>query len=409
MSSHLKITGSFLWRDSPEGDTTTGAADEAVAAKPAGNLAGRPATTGICPRGSLPPARWTTGTLYVHEGIVSRRPQPGLTYREIRGWAIPGLVDVHCHVGIDPGGPVDRDTQAAQAQADRDAGVLLIRDCGSPVDTRWIDTRPELPQIIHCGQHLARPKRYMRYIGLELENPHDLPTEAARQAMWGDGWVKIVGDWIDRAEGADSDLQPLWDVEILRDAVVAAHENGTRVTVHTFAHATVDDLLEAGVDCIEHGTGMDRDHIAEAARRGIPVTPTMLQIARFPEFAAQAGAKYPVYAATMSAMHARNIEHQAELFSAGVQLLPGTDAGGYQEHGSLPAELARWPELGLRPAEILDFATWKARDYLGAPVLSEGAPADLVVYGRDPREDIGVLADPALVVLRGEMVAGSDA
>lgn len=381
MSSHLKIIGSFLWRDSSAGDTAGGAMQS--------------------------PATWVDGSLYVHRGVVSLRPEAGNTYREVRGWVIPGLVDVHCHVGIGPGGPVDRDTQETQARANRDAGVLLIRDCGVPVDTRWIDMRPELPKIIHCGQHLARSKRYMRYIGLELENPHDLPAEVARQAGWSNGWVKIVGDWIDRADGADSDLQPLWDLSVLRDAVAAAHENGARVTVHTFAHATVDDLLEAGVDCIEHGTGMDRDHIAEAARRGIPVTPTMLQIARFPEFAAQAGAKYPVYAATMSAMHQRNIEHQAGLVAAGIQLLPGTDAGGYQEHGSLPAELECWLELGLRPAEILDFATWRARDFLRAPVLSEGAPADLVVYGRDPRADIGVLADPTLVVLRGAPVAGT--
>lgn len=353
------------------------------------------------------PATWIDGTLYVHHGVVSRHPEPGLLYREIRGFAIPGLVDVHCHVGLGARGAVDRATQEEQALADRKAGVLLIRDCGSPVDTRWINEHPELPKIIHCGQHLARPKRYLRYYGLELENPHDLPAEVARQAAWGDGWVKIVGDWIDREDGADSDLKPLWEPEILRDAVQAAHETGAKVTVHTFARATIDDLLDTGVDCIEHGTGMTRDHIVEAARRGIPVTPTMLQIARFPDFAAQAGAKYPVYAATMRAMHRRNIEHQAELCASGVQLLPGTDAGGYQAHGSLPAELSRWPELGLNAAEILDFATWRARDFLGAPTLAEGAPADLVVYEHDPRDDIAVLAEPALVVLRGESVAGA--
>ena len=90
----------------------------------------------------------------------------------------------------------------------------MIRDCGAPVDTRWINEHPELPRIIHCGAHLARPKRYLRYFGLGLENPHDLPAEVARQTARGDGWVKIVGDWIDRADGADSDLRPLWDGRI---------------------------------------------------------------------------------------------------------------------------------------------------------------------------------------------------
>ncbi|MZE81491.1 amidohydrolase, partial [Streptomyces sp. SID5475] len=35
--------------------------------------------------------------------------------------------------------------------------------------------------------------------------------------------------------------------------------------------------------------------------------------------------------------------------------------------------------------------------------LSEGAPADLVVYDTDPREDVRVLAAPRHVVLRGRV------
>lgn len=372
---NLKISGSFMWREA---------------------LAGEPAT-------------WKTGDLYVHDGVVGLSPRPFHTYREFRGYVIPGLTDVHAHVGVSMGGAVDRQTQREQALAQRDAGVLLIRDCGSPTDTHWIDEENDLPKIIRCGRHLARPKRYMRHYGLELENPSDLPAEVARQAKAGDGWVKIVGDWIDRSDGADSDLQPLWDRTVLREAVCAAHELGARVTVHTFAHKTIEPLLEAGVDCIEHGTGMDEAQTAEAARRGIPVTPTLMQIGRFGDFAEQAGPKYPVYAASMAAMHERNLEHQAGLAQAGVQLLPGTDAGGYQTHGSLPTELSRWRELGLTSGEILDLATWKVRDFLHAPVLSPDAPADLVVYEDDPRADIDVLHHPSLVVLRGEVVAGSHA
>jgi imidazolonepropionase-like amidohydrolase len=34
----------------------------------------------------------------------------------------------------------------------------------------------------------------------------------------------------------------------------------------------------------------------------------------------------------------------------------------------------------------------------------EGAPADLVVYDRDPREDLTVLREPRRIVLRGRVV-----
>ena len=382
---NLHFTGAFLWSENPsvEGEYTC------------------QATTASCE------SRWVHGDLYIHDGVVSRTAKPALTYRKVSGYAIPGLVDVHCHVGVTHAGSVPVETQREQAELALSKGTLLIRDCGVPSDTRWIDQVAELPKIIRCGQHLVRPKRYMRYYGLELENEADLPAEVAQQAQRGDGWVKIVGDWIDRSDGAESDLQPLWSTAVLRDAVAAAHENGARVTVHTFAHRTIAGLLDAGVDCIEHGTGMDSDEILEARRCGIRVTPTMLQIARFSDFAAQAGTKYPVYAATMTALDQSRVAHQAALYEAGVQLLPGTDAGGYQRHDALPQELRQWLDLGVSAREIIDLATWKARDYLGAPSLWEGAPADLVWYDSDPCADLNVLEHPAGVVLRGALVAGA--
>ena len=47
--------------------------------------------------------------LWVVGGRVYVRP-PGRTRRDVRtvdGWALPGLVDAHCHVGLDAHGPVD--------------------------------------------------------------------------------------------------------------------------------------------------------------------------------------------------------------------------------------------------------------------------------------------------------------
>ena len=38
------------------------------------------------------------------------------------GWIVPGLVDAHCHVGLDENGAVDEATQEQQAITDRDAG-----------------------------------------------------------------------------------------------------------------------------------------------------------------------------------------------------------------------------------------------------------------------------------------------
>src|SRR5699024_4339756 len=110
------------------------------------------------------------------------------------GYVLPGLVDAHCHVGIGAQGPVDLSCAVEQARTDRDAGVLVIRDCGSPVDTRELDGHPELPRIARAGRHLAKPKRYIPGLAEELSHEEALPAAVAEQARFGDGWVKLVGD-----------------------------------------------------------------------------------------------------------------------------------------------------------------------------------------------------------------------
>lgn len=340
---------------------------------------------------------------WVVEGRLTLDP-PDEPARELEGWVLPGLVDVHCHIGLGPDGEVSVAEAEAQAKADRDAGTLLVRDAGSPQDTRWVQQRPDLPRLIRAGHHLARPKRYLRHYGRELDDVTQLPEAMAQEARYGDGWVKIVADWIDRSQGAESDLRPLWPADVLAEGIAAAHENGARVTAHAFSREAVDDLLDAGVDGIEHGTGMTPDHIAEAARRRIPVTPTLLQVAHFTDFAAQAGAKYPVFAERMLRMHARRHEQVRAFHEAGVPLLMGSDAGGTILHGSLPAELAEVVRAGVPVHDVVAAASWRGREILGVPGVAEGAPADVVVYPEDPREDVAVLARPTAVVLRGEVV-----
>lgn len=334
----------------------------------------------------------------------ARPTLPDVDVVRVDGWAVPGLVDVHCHVGLGAAGAVSREEAERQAVVDRDSGVLLQRDAGSPLDTRWIHERADLPRLIRCGSHVARPKRYLRDYGVELDRVTDLPAQLAHQAGRADGWVKLVADWIDRDEGERADLRPLWPEDVLADAVAAAHEAGARVTAHTFSHEALPGLLDAGVDCLEHGTGLDSAQITEVARRGIAVTPTLMQVEQFEAIAARADARYPVYAAHMRRMHARRHGHVRDLFDAGVRLLVGTDAGGTIAHGTIATECAELARCGIPASEVLAAASWRTREYLGVEPLVEGSVADLVVYARDPAADVAALRDPVAVVLRGTRV-----
>ena len=322
----------------------------------------------------------------------------------LEGWVLPGLVDVHCHIGLASDGPVDDATALAQAQADRDSGVLLVRDAGSPADTRWVDDRADLPRLLRAGRHLALPKRYLRRYGRELAEPSQLPQAVSEEAARGDGWVKLVADWIDRELGPDGDLRPLWPADVLAEAVTVAHDAGARVTAHTFSHEALDALLDSGVDGLEHATGATPAQIARIAQAGIPVTATLLQVGQFDAIAAQGAARYPRFAARMRAMHARRYEHVRDLYDAGVPVLVGTDAGGTLAHGRIADEAAEMVRAGIPTREVVAAASWRTRAWLGVAGIAEGASADVVVYDGDPRLDIGLLAAPRAVVLRGARV-----
>jgi len=317
------------------------------------------------------------------------------------GWVVPGLVDAHCHIGLAAHGAVDRATAQAQAVTDRDHGTLLVRDAGSPADTRWMDERDDLPRIIRAGRHIARTRRYIRDYAVEIE-PDSLVEEVRHQAGRGDGWVKLVGDWIDRDLG---DLAPSWPADVLAEAVAAAHDVGARVTAHCFGEDCLPDLLAAGVDGIEHGTGFTAETVEAAARQGVAVVPTLVNIATFPDLAAAGEAKFPTWSAHMRALHARRHETVRSLHDAGAPLYVGTDAGGSLPHGLVAHEVAELVDAGLPPATVVGAASWAARAWLGRDGLVEGARADLLVLSDDPVVDPSTLRTPRAVVLGGRVVA----
>jgi imidazolonepropionase-like amidohydrolase len=313
----------------------------------------------------------------------------------------PGFVDAHCHVGLAPNGFVpDADGQAAQALLDRAAGALLLRDAGSPVDNTSVQARADLPRLIRAGRHIARPHRYIRHLGVEVE-PDQLVAEVETQAARGDGWVKLAADWIDRSVG---DLAPVWPDDVLAQAVARAHELGARVAAHVFGEDALPGLIAAGIDSIEHGTGLTDELISQAVASGAAVVPTLINIDTFPSIAASGAEKYPRYAAHMRALYATSRDRIRAAYEAGVPIYTGTDAGGSLWHGLIRDEIRALVGAGIPQADVIAQASWRAREWLGLPGLVEGAPADFVVYDADPRVELGTILAPRHVVLRGAVV-----
>ena len=341
--------------------------------------------------------------LWIVDGRISREPVAGADTvfgASGSGWILPGLVDAHCHVGLGDHGEIPLDEAIAQAEAEREVGALLLRDCGSPTDTRSLDDHDDLPRIIRAGKHLARPKRYQAGFSVELEDESQLPAAVAEQARRGDGWIKLVGDWIDRSVG---DLAPLWSDDVLKAGIEAAHAHGARVTAHVFSEDALPGLINAGIDCIEHGTGLTDDTIELMVEHGTVLVPTLVNIAEnFTRIATKAAERYPAYAAHMRDLHARALPRLAAAREAGVPIYAGSDAGTMVAPGRIADEVEALKRIGMSPTDALGAACWDARRWLGRPALDHGASADLVCYAQDPRQGPAVLSRPDLVILRGK-------
>lgn len=340
--------------------------------------------------------------VWIRDGrICGLAPRPDEIVERVGGFIYPGLLDVHTHLGMThaPTPPSDAEILRRLVVC-RSLGVLAIRDAGSqrnPNEVRAVG----LPKVIHCGRHIARPKRYTRYLGVEVE-PEQLLEQVRRECLASDGWIKIVGDWIDRERG---DLAPLWEAELFARAVALAHSLSTKVTVHSFAAQTVDMLLDAGVDGIEHGTGMNRAQLERARDLGVLITPTVNQISRFPEFAA-AGYRFPHYQQHMLRMDAQRAEHLRLMEEVGTHFLMGSDTTSDVSKRGLPRELVDAVHNGLSAKTVMEAASWRGRAALGFSNWEEGAPADFVVYDADPERDISAVLEPARVFVDGQSFTG---
>lgn len=335
--------------------------------------------------------------LWLVDDRISLTPVPDAQTVVDGGFILPGLVDAHCHIGIAPGGaPITSLGQARElALIDRDAGVLAIRDAGSPFPYPSLDDDPELPRLARAGQHVAPIRRYLPSIGVEVP-ADEVAAEVTRQAERGTGWVKLVGDWIDRDRG---DLAPAWDAHVLKGAVEAAHAVGARITAHCFEESSVATLVRAGIDCVEHGTGLSLDLIDEMARQGTALVPTMLNVATFGHIADRAEARFPAYAKHMRKLSQGFPAVVRAAHEAGVPIYVGSDAGGGINHGLAAQEMLRLNEAGMSTMDVLAAGSWGAREWLGFNGL-----ADITVYEEDPRQDLRVLQAPTRIILRGRVI-----
>ncbi|MFB3816879.1 MAG: amidohydrolase family protein [Candidatus Methylomirabilales bacterium] len=334
---------------------------------------------------------------------------------------LPGLVDMHTHLGInhetgdiraqmaDP--PVRHILAGAHSlRQDLRAGVTTAKLNG---DRDFFDLqmreairegRAEGPRLLVAGKGIKSSRCTGGVVATCLaDGPEAVGRCVEENLRAGADWIKLFASGSVLGERG-AVLRPFYRPPELSVAVEKAHAAGRRVAVHCFGGEAADACLAAGVDQIEHGWLLSDRQLEAAARRGTWLCPTVAVVAD------PGGVLAHVPAGPARDEAKRRVDEVLEVarraLRSGARLVAGTDA----MHGRLADELLRLQDLGAAPEDLLRMATGSAGEALGLPdevgTLREGGPADLLVVRGNALADVRCLRDVLLVVQDGRIVRG---
>ncbi len=339
---------------------------------------------------------------------------------------MPGLIDAHVHLGLDPTIRTP-DEQLAVAETDRrlraigraramaEAGITTARDLGGG-DYLELDLRDGIaegrvvgPRVLCAGQPLTRPDGHCHFWGGGAATPEQARTVVARQLDRGVDWVKVMATGGVFTKGTSvRDTQ--FDADELTAVCAQAKAAGRSVAAHCHGTAGIRNAAVGGVRTIEHcsfvgdqgfGSDLDADVVAEIARAGAIVSPTM-NLGWGRRLTDADGRATDFFTRMSAAMRA--------LRQAGVPLIASTDAGipGVAHHRLAEGLLAFQRYAAFTPVELLRTATSGAADALGlgraTGRIAPGLAADCIAVRRDPTVDPTTLLDPVFVMTRGRIV-----
>jgi imidazolonepropionase-like amidohydrolase len=292
------------------------------------------------------------------------------------GTILPGFIDAHVHSGFDPG----------KLKAWAEDGVTTVCDLSEPVYVMFSVKRalftsyPRFASVIAVGHFLTvekgYPMSYHDHPSLTVTSPDDARAKTQYLINQGADMIKIA------FFASGNSLTP----EEVRAIVDVAHRNDRLVRVHQATSFDLETLLPLGVDVIEHNYMDVSDETLQAMiDRNISWVPTLAVQERI--------------------NGSRTISRFVQM---GGQVALGTDAGFLLPAGMSMTEMEALANSGMSPMDVILAATRNSAfvcgvsDQLGT--VEPGKTADLLVVTGDPLQDLGVLADPQLVMHQGTII-----
>ena len=340
---------------------------------------------------------------------------------------LPGLVDVHVHLGLDATMDAVANLMAdddatlllrmrAAAQRALAVGITTMRDLGDrsylalTLRDWYLDGNEVGPRLQASGPPITSVQGHCWFLGGEVADADGIREAVRERAARGVDVIKIM------ASGGN--LTPTvgpHESQFGRDelavALEEAHAVGLPLAVHAHGVQAVLDALDVGVDSIEHCTlftadGVDSspDVLEQLATTGSGGSTVLSLTAALLE----GMVRLPAIVLRSEAIKA----NAATLYRAGARIVCSSDAGvaPAKPHTVLPYGVSGFlTELGMTNAAAIRNVTAFAAEVCGLAdrvgTLEVGKDADILAVAGNPLADIGAIHDVVAVFARGQRVA----
>ena len=342
---------------------------------------------------------------------------------------LPGLIDCHTHVMLEPEDergtpPVVTKSQAfrtvegvAAALKDLQAGFTTMRDLDSEgagfadVAVRDGINRGIIPgpRLLVSGNPLTITGGAMNNAGLspdiQLPDPgantdtrEAMIAEVRREVRNGVDWVKVYATGPMRYVDPVT-LDPLsqFSAEDIRAIVTEAARWHRDVAAHAYGGEGAKNAIRGGVRSLEHGMMLDDEGLRLLVEHGTYYCPTLsVYIPKTPDEDTELRRR-------IVASHRQVFQKAMRM---GVKIVFGTDVGAF-EHGTNAREFELMVEYGMKPLEAIRAATTRAAELLRMEkqigVVEPGKYADIIAVEGNPLEDIRALRRVNFVMKAGQV------